>query len=91
MFFVGQKVARTPNTYNVGAHPQPEIGEVVTVSKILFCPCGKLLQFIEYEWPGNEDIFPGYNAEAFRPIVEKKTDISIFTKMLNPDKRRINA
>lgn len=27
---------------------------------------------------------PGFSAEKFRPIVERKTDISIFTAMLNP-------
>jgi hypothetical protein len=26
----------------------------------------------------------GFNAEAFRPVVERKTDISIFTAMLKP-------
>lgn len=28
----------------------------------------------------------GYAAERFRPLVERKTDISIFTKMLNKNK-----
>jgi hypothetical protein len=34
--------------------------------------------------------FP-YYAYRFRPVVERKTDISIFTAMLNPSKRRVSA
>ncbi len=34
------------------------------------------------EW--GDDV--GYAAERFRPLVERKTDISIFTKMLNQNK-----
>jgi hypothetical protein len=30
--------------------------------------------------------FSGYAARRFRPIVERKTDISIFTAMLTPEK-----
>lgn len=35
-------------------------------------------------WPSG-----AYNAVRFRPIVEHKTDISIFTKMLTPKTRRV--
>lgn len=31
----------------------------------------------------------GWDATEFRPIVERKTDISIFTKMLTPDKEEV--
>jgi len=33
----------------------------------------------------------GFLADYFRPLVECKTDISIFTAMLNPSKRRVSA
>jgi hypothetical protein len=33
----------------------------------------------------------GYSATRFRPIVERKTDISIFTKMLTPSDKKIGA
>jgi hypothetical protein len=33
----------------------------------------------------------GWAFDRFRPIVERKTDISIFTAMLNPTKQGVNA
>lgn len=33
----------------------------------------------------------GYSAHRFRPVVERKTDISIFTAMLNTSKREVEA
>lgn len=33
----------------------------------------------------------GFRPSRFRPIVERKTDISIFTSMLNPSKRSVDA
>lgn len=33
--------------------------------------------------------YASFLARRFRPIVERKTDISIFTKMLTPKKRRV--
>jgi len=32
-----------------------------------------------------------YAAARFRPVIEHKTDISIFKGMLNPDKQRVDA
>lgn len=32
-----------------------------------------------------------FRASRFRPIVERKTDISIFTAMLTPSKRSVDA
>lgn len=34
---------------------------------------------------------PGYKTERFRPVVERKTDISIFKAMLNPSDERVTA
>lgn len=33
----------------------------------------------------------GYRVERFRPAVERKTDISIFTAMLNPSHEKVRA
>ena len=33
----------------------------------------------------------GFRAARFRPVVERNTDISIFTKMLNPSKQTVDA
>jgi hypothetical protein len=38
--------------------------------------------------PGLE---PYFSSRRFRPLVERKTDISIFTAMLNPSKQEIEA
>lgn len=34
---------------------------------------------------------PGYNPARFRPVVERKTDISIFKAMLNPSREKVSA
>lgn len=33
----------------------------------------------------------GFNAECFRPLVERKTDISVFKAMLNPSREGVPA
>lgn len=33
----------------------------------------------------------GFDARRFRPVVERKTDISIFKAMLNPSKEQVSA
>lgn len=33
----------------------------------------------------------GFNASCFRPLVHRKTDISIFKAMLNPSKEQVSA
>lgn len=38
-------------------------------------------------WPHDE----GFWAHRFRPITEKKTDISIFTAMLQPNREKVSA
>jgi len=36
-------------------------------------------------------IEPSFYARLFRPVVERKTDISVFTRMLNTQRVRIDA
>lgn len=39
---------------------------------------------------GRKD-WPGYGSNRFRPLVERKTDISIFKAMLSPSDARVDA
>jgi hypothetical protein len=92
-FRVGQKVvcitAPRKNGNWSGLHPSVK-GRIYTVRETYTSPYnGKLsLRFEEHINPICPcwDIECGYTAERFRPIVERKTDISIFTAMLRPCK-----
>lgn len=99
MFYVGQKVERlrdlgeaATRSMEIGAsmggvYPQP--GVVYTVCEIWTSPKGSEIlrlaeinnaHFLAKGW--NRE--PGFEARYFRPVVERKTDISIFTDMLVP-------
>ena len=77
-----------------GSHPSI-VGRIYTVREVYVCPAlGTLgLRFEEHINPVHPmyGIECGYSAERFRPVVERKTDISIFTQMLNPSKVEANA
>lgn len=92
MFYVGQKVVcindrrgdfRQANyhyaTNNFWALKK---GEIYTVSELLDHPDGSSTMKL-VEIPDRDCKDWGYNRERFRPLVEKKTDISIFKEMLN--------
>lgn len=96
MFYVGQKVvcvnARSrPNRVWLTDTP-PKEGEVYTIdglsldrfdgTQILF-----LAEIKNYE--GSDDW--GFASFRFRPVVDRKTDISIFKAMLNPADKRVEA
>lgn len=70
--------------------PGPAKGEIVTVIEVNYGSeynyTGIFLRFAE--WP--EDTL-GYWHECFRPLVERKTDISIFTRMLTDNKVPVDA
>ena len=88
MFFVGQKVVRTGGTDDpTDPYPYPKIGEVCTVAGTLTILGEKAVLLIEYPLPEGD----GFRAVYLKPVVEKKTDISIFTKMLNPNDQRVDA
>ena len=63
----------------------PVYGQVYTVDRVLLSAfgydCVSLMEFQQLMVNGP----PKYPARAFRPVVERKTDISIFEKMLKPD------
>jgi hypothetical protein len=91
-FFVGQKVVcikrdRWRREYDRRPMPRgergPAFGELLTIRQIV--EDGYLL-FVEIRNPiiksvGEEAAF---NPHHFRPVIERKTDISIFTRMLTP-------
>ena len=91
-FRVGQKVVCIDNSMAPGLqrwHGQtyPEIGPVYTVRAIVLSSSGYeclLLAEIVNPIPDGYRGEGGFEAVRFRPIVERKTDISIFTDMLMP-------
>jgi hypothetical protein len=83
MFHVGQKVECIAGPFrdSVDAmilHDAPKIGRVYVVAEINDGFLG-LVEFCNSDW----------DPRAFRPIVEKKTDISVFTAMLTPTEIKI--
>lgn len=90
-FRIGQKVTpiakEAPWINPFGRQPffaHPEFGSVCTIQSMCvsksWAGCS-MLSFAEFEGK--------YDAAEFRPIVERKTDISIFTRML--DQAKVHA
>lgn len=81
-FHVGQKVVCVNDGWRLVAGPKAiaEVrkGDVLTVHSVLERGAKCFLHFREATH--------GYDANCFRPVVEPKTDISIFTAMLKPKK-----
>lgn len=94
MFYVGQKVVCIGGESNP-AYPYDEskIGEIYTISNIYETEedAVLMLEFVELYMPATDEFEAGEPADLFRPIVERKTDISIFTAMLNPSDERVEA
>ncbi len=94
MFHVGQKVefvgpdersliALAPPPWN--KIPIPEHKTPYTVANVYISLVEEVcIELLELPQPGVPDLVgPGYIGRFFRPIVERKTDISVFTEMLN--------
>lgn len=101
-FYVGQKVVCVGGKYR-GDIPRPDAeangaiyprrGNIYTIRTINVWPGKTLVTLHECNNAHLVKIFgggiePGFNARGFRPVVDRKTDISIFTKMLNPKKAK---
>lgn len=94
-FRVGQKVTLKEPPENFGNHPYgvvgPQFGEILTIRDIVDYDDGPGLRFVEIRNPPHpwSDGFREntFNAEKFRPVVERRTDISIFEKMLTGGKQ----
>jgi hypothetical protein len=90
-FRVGQKVVRVAGV-QVSDVPPPPLNTPVTVSNVYMTPVGELaVEILEYPAPETDEYFAGFAAEKFRPVVERKTDISIFQRMLSPNKETVHG
>jgi hypothetical protein len=103
MFNVGQKVECIgyPPTPKFALYPSaqvPKVGGIYVIRAVNDWPDEGVtrLRFVGLD---NSHLLPkmggriepGFNSIYFRPIVERKTDISIFTAMLTPTKRKVLA
>jgi hypothetical protein len=62
----------------------PDVNEVCTVSNIYIADGDLMLELLEYPSPETRGFFAGFGAASFRPVVERKTTIEIFQRMLLP-------
>lgn len=97
-FFVGQKVVCIDNTLGGGVilkegETVPALETVYTVRAIVDWGPEYDSQLLLVEivnpvcrWWSGEWREGAFNVRRFRPVVERKTDISIFTAMLTPKK-----
>jgi len=103
-FYVGQKVVCVDASNMPGArwraNEAPVEGQVYTVMAVRVTREGlQVLQLRELDrceavkaWVArNIGKFAGYDARRFRPVVERKTDISVFKAMLNPAPDLVDA
>ena len=68
-----------------------KVGDIFTVAAVYNHGWGrKAIALIEAPWPTShsDDFYPGWISYAFRPVVERKTDIGIFQKMLIPKNQK---
>jgi hypothetical protein len=90
-FRVGQKVVCVndePSRFT-GFPTNVKKGGVYTITKTFLHPRGVPCVLLkEIEVPRQH---LGYDASRFRPVGERKTDISIFTAMLNPSKEHVRS
>ena len=87
-FHVGQKVVCVDDDWEFASfvpddQKEPKAGPVYTVTEVI------VFQGIAYIWLEGFALY--YEADAFRPVVERKTDISIFKAMLTPKNEQVPA
>lgn len=85
MFHVGQKVVCVDD----GGYKYLKLNSIYVVEKVFKSKeCGdSFMLWLVGVADENKPRFGGYYATRFRPLVEKKTDISIFTAMLKDVKQ----
>lgn len=99
-FHVGQKVVCIGHRKLFG-HPYdlcnwPVKGGVYTIGSITDHGGDKVLLTLRevdnsHMVPEYSRLEPGFPYQRFRPVAERKTDISCFTAMLEPKKARVDA
>lgn len=90
MLHIGQKVVCIIEPDDDPDAPGDEVtrGGIYTVANIFITDDEfVMLEFVEMHQPGSEDWWPGYEADYFRPAIERKTDISVFTELLKTKSR----
>lgn len=82
MFYVGQKVVCVKNNPEpLGRDVWVVVGDVYTIAEVFTSWGEESVRLVEAPAKVNE---PGWVGNWFRPVQEKKTDISIFTDLLIP-------
>ena len=74
--------------------PGVKVGDIFTVAAVYNHGWGrKAIDLIEVPWPASRgaDHYPGWISYAFRPVVERKTDISELEKLLIPANHKENV
>lgn len=88
MFYVGQKVVCVDDRPARDGFPMPIArGSVYTVARFdpSFCLDGhQSLELIEVTPPARPFFTAAFRATRFRPLVKRKTDISVFKTLLRP-------
>lgn len=71
----------------------PQYGDILTIREISSGDDGHFIRFVELNNAGLPTLDGEFQFSSiqFRPLVERKTDISIFTAMLNPSKQTVDA
>lgn len=96
-FHVGQKVVCISDFPEIPQIIRPEKGRIYTVRALLDIGTEPSLRVFEIKNAPmnysniNGSIEPAFVMHAFRPLVARKTDISIFTKMLTDKRETSNA
>lgn len=90
-FKVGDEVVYVGGLCVLLGEPEPERDRVYTVSWVGIYGDTPFLDLVERPSPANVFFDRGYCQFAFRPAVKRKTDISIFTSMLTPNKQKVDA
>jgi hypothetical protein len=82
MFHIGQQVVCV---HDVGCPSANEFRNVPVKDSIYERTPGVLLEeVVNLPWEYNEGVFePSFHPYHFRPVVQHKTDISVFTRMLH--------
>lgn len=89
MFYVGQKVVCIDDGEQTQLGDRVEVGQIYIIQEFYIIwiednRCAVLLQGLRR----NHMLFgDGWSINRFRPLQEKKTDISIFKALLNPVKQ----
>lgn len=98
MFQVGQKVICVDDAQIIpSSNPIDQIplecGSIYTVRWIgpqYFSGLDKIVLSVRLEETLRPFDYP-FGADRFRPVVERKTDISVFTRMLTPHDEKVGA